>query len=64
MCGGVYEEEFSWYRKGETGKEISILVDRMSRGGEEEYAYCVGRMKELGMSILEIEQLITTEELI
>lgn len=64
MCGCVYEEEFAWYREGETGSQISKLIDRMSSNGESDYAYCIGRMKELGMSILEIDKLITEEGLI
>lgn len=69
MCGGYYEEELSvkevkWYARGEMGEAMLNLIERMIDGGPNEYAYCIGRMKELGLSIDEIEQLMDEEALI
>ena len=56
--------EVKWYARGETGEYMLELIERMIDGGEAEYAFCIGRMKELGLSILEIEQLMIEEELV
>ena len=69
MCGGYCEEEFEmnevkWYARGEMGEAMLNLIERMIDGGPNEYAYCIGRMMELGLSMEEIEQLMDEEDLL